>query len=149
MSEVSYNESDNEHLFPHPDDDIDLSIDCYDWDYRRWYKTSVDLEHVHREENAERMETEYFTLLSGSYCEMEDAVPIFRHKSLFHVQCVPAGVYHFHAWRRDYPYRYNEYYDEYCDKLQQLKYKVVWRINVDKHINWQYEATAQRRNKSN
>ena len=56
---------DDEDLFPHEEDDIDLSIDCYDLEYGRWYKTPVDLEHVHRE-NAKRKETEYFTLLSGS-----------------------------------------------------------------------------------
>ena len=37
--------SDNdEDLFPHEEDDIDLSLDCYDWEYLRWYKAPVDLE---------------------------------------------------------------------------------------------------------
>ena len=138
MSEESYNESDDEDLFPHPDDDIDLSTDCFDCETGKWYKSPVDLEHVHRE-NAERMETEYFTLLSGSYREMEDAVPIFMHKSLYQVQCLPEGALHFYAWRRDHKY-YDEY--EYHDKLQRLKDKVVWRIHVDKHINWQYEVMS-------
>ena len=131
---------DDEDLFPHEEDDIDLSLDCYDWEYLRWYKAPVDLEHIHRE-NAERKETEYFTLLSGSYCEMEDAVPIFMHKSLYQVQCLPPeGALHFYAWRsRDDKY-YDEY--EYLDKLQRLKDKVVWRIQVDKHIGRQYEAMS-------
>ena len=66
MSEASYNKSDNEDLFPHPDDEIDLSIDSFDCETGKWYKSPVDLEHVHRE-NAKRKETEYFKLLSGLY----------------------------------------------------------------------------------
>ena len=134
---------DDEDLFPHEEDDFDLSIDGYDSEHRLVCKTPVDLEHIHRE-NAERKETEYFTLLSGSYREMEDAVPIFMHKSLYDVQCLPEGVYHFHSWRRGYPDQPYDYYDEneYPEKLQRLKDKVVWRINVDKHINRQYEVMS-------
>ena len=136
---------DDEDLFPHEEDDIDLSIDCYDLEYGRWCKTPVDLEHIHRE-NAERKESEYFTLLSGSYREMEDAVPVFMHKSLYRVQCIPPeGVFHFCSWRRGYPHRPYDYYyyeNEYHCKLQRLKDKVVWRINVDKHINRQYEVMS-------
>ena len=135
---------DDEDLFPHEEDDIDLSIDGYDSEYRKVCKTPVDLEHIHRE-NAERKETEYFTLLSGSYREMEDAVPVFMHRSLYQVQCLPPeGVIHFHSWRRGYPDQPYDYYDEneYPEKLQRLKDKVVWRINVDKHINRQYEVMS-------
>ena len=119
---------DDEDLFPHEEDDIDLSIDGYDSEYRKVCVTPVDLEHIHRE-NAERKESEYFTLLSGSYREMEDAVPVFMHRSLYQVQCLPPeGVIHFHSWRRGYPHQPYDYYDEneYRCKLQRLKDKVVW-----------------------
>ena len=129
---------DDEDLFPHEEDDIGLSLDCYDWEYLRWYKAPVDLEHIHRE-NAERKETEYFRLISGSYREMEDAMAKFLHKNLFQVQYLPEGALYFYVWRRD-----DKYYDKYkyLDKLQQLKDKVVWRIHIDKNINRQYEAMS-------
>jgi len=134
----------DEDLSPHEEDDIDLSIYGYDTEYRRWYKTPVDLEHVHRE-NAERKETENKRLLSGSYREMEDAVPVFMHNSLYQVQCLPPeGEIHFYMWREGFPHQPYDYsqWDEYHCKLQRLKDKVVWRINVDKHINRRYEVMS-------
>ena len=88
MSEGSYNESDDEHLFEHPDDEMDLSIPVVDseaddhwrsvprhnWPRRQ---APADLEQFLRE-RAKKKEKRYFELLSGAHGELDDHVRNMR-----------------------------------------------------------------------